>query len=160
MKKMKIYLDTSTVSYLDAHDCPDKMQDTHKLWEEIKANKFEVFLSNTTLEELERSPEPKRGIFKAYLGDIVYTAIPNSAEIDEVARMIINMGILKPKSHDDCMHIASAVVAECDVIVSWNFRHMVNVKTVRGVRAISISQGYKNIDIVAPPSVLTENEEE
>jgi len=161
MKKLKIYLDTSTVSYLEAQNYPDRMKETHKLWKEIKAEKFEVFLSDTTLKEIGRCSQPKLKVLTDYLGEIKHTIISDSDEIDELAQMIVDMGILKEKDYDDCMHIASAVVGDCDVIVSWNFKHMVNIKTVRGVRAITILQGYnKSIDIVAPPSVLSENEEE
>ena len=158
MKKLKIYLDTSTVSHLHAHDTPDKMKDTLKLWEDIKAGAFEVYLSETTLEEVGRCPEEKLKILMDYLNEIEYTEITDNDEIDEVAQMIIDMGILNEKSYDDCMHIASAVVGGCDVIVSWNFKHMVNVKTINGVRAITILQGYRGIDIVAPPSLIIESE--
>jgi predicted nucleic acid-binding protein len=156
MKKLKIYLDTSTISHLHAHDTPDKMKDTLALWQDIKAGKFEVFLSETTLEEVGRCPEEKLSILMSYLNEIEYIEISDNDEIDEVARMIVDMGILNAKSHDDCMHIASAIVGGCDIIVSWNFRHMVNIKTINGVRAIASLQGYRGIDIVAPPSMLTE----
>ena len=67
------------------------------------------------------------------------------------------MGILNPKSFDDCQHIAVAVVNDCDCIISWNFKHIVNIKTIRGVRAITNLEGYKGIDIINP-SVLLESE--
>jgi hypothetical protein len=88
----------------------------------------------------------------------MYSIIPGSDEIDDVAEMIINMGILNPKSIDDCTHIASAVVSGCDIIVSWNFKHMVNIKTIKGVRAITNLGNYGNIDIVSP-SMLLESED-
>jgi hypothetical protein len=69
------------------------------------------------------------------------------------------MKILTAKSFDDCIHIATAVVNECNYIVSWNFKHIVNVKTIRGVRAVTDLQGYKNIDIIQP-TMLIEHEEE
>lgn len=74
----------------------------------------------------------------------------------ELAQKIIDMGILKPKSFDDCQHIAAAVVYNCDCIISCNFKYIVNIKTIRGVRAITNLEGYKDIDIVNP-SVLLES---
>ena len=41
---------------------------------------------------------------------------------------------MKQKSFDDCQHIAAALLAGCVIIISWNFKHIVNVKTVRGVK--------------------------
>ena len=54
---------------------------------------------------------------------------------------------------------AAAVVSRCDCIVSWNFKHIANIKTIRGVRAITNLKGYKPIEILSP-SVLLESEEE
>jgi hypothetical protein len=51
---------------------------------------------------------------------------------NEIAGRFIDLGILKQSSFEDCRHIANAIVSGCDAIVSWNFRHIVNVKTQRG----------------------------
>ena len=67
----------------------------------------------------------------------------------------IDFGILKKKSFDDCQHIAAAILAGCDIITSWNFKHIVNVKTVRGVKIIITLEGYKDL-LIYPPSVLLE----
>ena len=64
------------------------------------------------------------------------------------------MGILTDKSFDDCTHIAVAIENECDIIVSWNFKHMVNIKTINGVRAITILKNQKNINILNPLTLL------
>ncbi len=79
-------------------------------------------------------------------------------EVSEIARQIIDAGILTEKSFDDCQHIGAAVVNDCDCIISWNFKHIVNIKTIRGVRSITNLQGYKMIEIWSP-SVLLESEE-
>ncbi len=55
---------------------------------------------------------------------------------------MIEIGILTQKSFDDCQHIGVAIINECDCIIPWNFKHIVNVKTIRGVRAI---QTWKDI---------------
>jgi hypothetical protein len=68
-------------------------------------------------------------------------------------------GILKQKSFDDCQHIAAAILSGCDIITSWNFKHIVNVKTVRGVKVITTLEGYKDL-MIYPPSVLLEEGED
>lgn len=75
----------------------------------------------------------------------------------ELAEKFIDFGILKRKSFDDCRHIASAILAGCDVIVSWNFKHIVNVKTMRGIKVITTLEGYKDL-LIYPPSALLEEE--
>lgn len=79
-------------------------------------------------------------------------------EVINVADTIIEIGILTQKSYDDCQHIGAAVVNGCDCILSWNFKHIVNIKTIRGVRAITNLNGYNSIQIWNP-STLLESEE-
>lgn len=76
----------------------------------------------------------------------------------DVVRQIIGMGILTEKSFDDCQHIGAAVVNECDCIVSWNFRHIVNIRTIRDVRAIANLKGYRQIEILSPSALLERDE--
>jgi predicted nucleic acid-binding protein len=158
MKKLKVYLDTSVISHLMQEDVPEKMADTLKLWDMFKEGKYEVYLSTVTLEEISDCPEPKRSRMLDYLEQIDYTPIEIIDDMSDVAEQIIDMGILTKKSYDDCQHIAAAVVYGCDCIISWNFKHIVNIKTIRGVRAIANLKGYKPIEILNP-SVLLESEE-
>ncbi len=94
---------------------------------------------------------------RKFLEQIKYTVLEITDEIETVANKIIDMGILTKKSYDDCQHIAAAVVTECNCIISWNFKHIVNIKTIHGVRAITNLTGYKAIDILSP-TVLLESE--
>lgn len=87
------------------------------------------------------------------MGRIDYTLIQISDSVVEIAEQIIEMGILTKKSYDDCQHIAAAIISECDCIISWNFKYIVNIKTIRGVRAITNLKGHKPIEILNP-SVL------
>ncbi len=157
MRKLKVYLDTSVISYLDQQDAPDRMMETHNLWNDFANGKYEVCLSQLTLDEVGKCEEPKRSVLYDYISDIDYIKLEITAEVLELAQKIIDIGILKPKSFDDCQHIATAVVHECDCIISWNFKHIVNIKTIRGVRAITNLEGYKGIEIFNP-SVLLEGE--
>ena len=157
MRKLKVYLDTSVISYLLQEDAPEKMADTRKLWEMFTEGKYDVYLSTVTLEEVAGCPEPKRSELRKFLEQIKYTVLEITDEMETVANKIIDMGILTKKSYDDCQHIAAAVVTECNCIISWNFKHIVNIKTIHGVRAITNLTGYKAIDILSP-TVLLESE--
>ena len=157
-RKLKVYLDTSVISHLMQEDVPEKMLHTRQLWKMFQNGVYEVCLSSLTLKEVSECPEPKRSLLRDYLKQIQYSIFEITQEVSEVARQIINMGVLTEKSFDDCQHIGAPVVNECDCIISWNFRHIVNLKTIRGVRAITNLEGYKPIEIWNP-SVLLESEE-
>ena len=158
MRKLKIYLDTSVISHLHQPDAPDKMNDTLALWEEIKAGEYQAVISEVTVRELMQCDEPKLTIMTDYLTEANLEVLAVNSEIDELAYEIIRRGILTPKSLDDCTHIAAAILNNCDIIVSWNFKHLVNIKTINGIRAITVSNNYKSIDIYTP-SVLLKGDE-
>ena len=158
MGKLRVYLDTSVISHLLQEDVPEKMADTRQLWEMFRNGKYDVYLSTVTLEELKGCSEPKQSQLFDYLGLIDYTLVQIDDNVADISQQIIEMGILTQKSYDDCQHIGAAIVSECDCIISWNFKHIVNIKTIRGVRAITNLKGHKPIEILNP-SVLLESEE-
>ena len=158
MRKLKVYLDTSVISYLEQEDAPEKMAETRQLWEMFKQGKYDAYLSTVTINEIQKCAEPKRSLLMEHLDEINYNLLDVSDEAIAVADKIIETGFLTNKSYDDCQHIGVAVVSGCNCILSWNFKHIVNVKTIRGVRAITSLEGYDPIEIWNP-SVLLESEE-
>lgn len=100
----------------------------------------------------------KKSLLKEYLSKINYQRVPIIEETEEIANEIINQGILNQKSFDDCIHIASAILNDCNIIISWNFKHMVNVDTINGIRRITFAKRYNNIDIYAPYVLLSEKD--
>lgn len=158
MHKMKVYLDTSTISYLEQEDVPEKMEQTRKLWKILQTGKYDVVISDLVLAEIDECKEPKKNKLKKHLLQIDYERVIITKETKQIANEIINEGILKPKSFNDCLHIASAILNDCNIIVSWNFKHMVNVDTINGVRKITFAKRYNNIDIYAPYVLLSKEE--
>jgi len=154
MRKQKIYLDTSVVSHLDQQDAPDKMNDTLAFWEEIKRGLYEVYISGVVIDELMKNVEPKQSILLSHLADIEYTVLTVDETVDALASKFIEHGILKEKSIDDCYHIAFAMRHGCDAIISWNFKHIYNIKTIRGVKIVSGITGYPEIAIYSPTILI------
>lgn len=74
-----------------------------------------------------------------------------------IALPVIDFGILREKSKDDCRHIAVAILTGCDIIVSWNFKQIVNPKTMRGVKMVTTSERYKDL-MICTPTMLVEGE--
>jgi predicted nucleic acid-binding protein len=157
MKRLKIYLDTSVISYLDQQDALERMAETHILWDKIKNGEFKAVISDITLSEINDCAEIKKNILFEYLAQINYELIETNENTLKIAGQFVNFGILQQKSFDDCQHIAAAIVSECDIIVSWNFKHIVNHKTMMGVKAITALEGFNDVLIYAP-SILTGGE--
>jgi len=158
VRKLKIYLDTSVISYLFADEVPEKKAETQKLWQDIISNKYDVYLSDTTLFEIMKCSQPKRDAMIAELEKIKYTHLEINDEVQFLTNEYINNGVLSPNSKDDCSHIAFAVSARCNVIVSWNFKHLVNYKTNSNVKIVNAIINYGEISIISP-TMLNESEE-
>jgi predicted nucleic acid-binding protein len=140
-------------------DALEKMEDTLRLWDMFKEGMYEVYISDIVISEISGCNEEKLQILMDYLNQIDYNIIETDEHTVELAEKFIDFGILKQKSFDDCQHIAAAILAGCDIITSWNFKHIVNVKTVRGVKVITTLGGYKDL-LIYPPSVLLESEDD
>ena len=159
INKIRVYLDTSIISYLDQQDMPDRMKATQKMWEIIKTNKFQVIISDLVFREIGECENQKRENLLAYLKEIDYEEYEVNTETDELANLIVDEGILRPKSIDDATHIAAAILSNANMILSWNFKHLVNYDTINGVRQICFKKHLNRIIDICSPYVLLENEE-
>lgn len=160
-KRIKIYLDTSVISYLKQDDAPEKMGATLQFWDQIKTrNDIEVYISDVTLAELSECHEPKLSVLQEKLKTLSFYLLEKDDAAEKLASQIIDLGILTHKSFDDCLHIAIAVLAACNYLVSWNFKHLVNIKTINGVRAITNLKGFSPIDIITPEMVIEGDDNE
>ena len=157
MNKIKIYLDTSVISHLEAEDTPEKKQDTVDFWLELIKGQYIVTISDLTIAELFKCPEPKRTLLFEHLSVIDYVEVQEIPETITLADEYLKYGVLNPKSRDDCRHIAIATITGCKYIVSWNFKHFVNIKTINKVQAVNKLMNYNEINIL-PPSMMLEGE--
>jgi predicted nucleic acid-binding protein len=158
MRKIKLYLDTSIISHLFADDTPDKMADTVRLWDDFTNGKYELYISDIVTNEVQHCPEPKRSQMLEKIRQIELTLLNETDEIKDLAIEYIKGGVLKEKSYDDCLHIAYAVIHHCDAIVSWNFKHLVNFRTIDKVRIVNAINRYKEISIISPTMLAEEDD--
>jgi len=154
--RKKIYLDTSVISCLRQEEVPQRMSDTLEFWEILKSGIYDVYISDVVIEELARCYEPRRSELFSLLAEIHFSTIDirKNEEIENIVDEIRNMHIIPPKYDDDRAHIAAAIYTRCNIIVSWNFKHLVNVKTIDGVRIICIENNLTPVDIYTPTMLL------
>jgi predicted nucleic acid-binding protein len=160
MKQLKLYLDTSVISHLVAPDTPEKMADTLMLWDNIKSNKYNILISDITFEELSRCSEPKKSVLNHYINEIDFENPIETNESGELLLHYLQYKVLSERNRDDLRHIALATVLACDIIVSWNFKHFVNINTINKVQAVNQLQGYPEIKILPPSMIIGGNNDE
>lgn len=151
MRRQRIYLDTSVLG-----GCFDP---EFKLWSlalvaDFRAGRFVPLLSDLLAAELERAPAFVRELYAELLA-LALPPQPLTAEADALAGQYAARGIVGPKFRNDLLHVALATVADADVIVSWNFRHIVRFDKIRAFNAVNLEAGYKPLAIHSPREVAT-----
>lgn len=155
MRKLRVYLDTSVISHLQQEDVPEKMRETLELWEQFKERQdIEVVISDLVIREISKCSEPKLSFLLGELARLDYTLVNVTEDEKGLADIYLQNGVLREKSLDDLTHIAIATLNDCRYIVSWNFKHFVNPKTIKAVNATNLSLNLSQVDISSPSTML------
>ena len=159
MKKLRIYLDTSVINFVFADDAPDFMRATIDFFENY-ANFYELYISDVVVLEIDRDPDiehRKELIAVLTKHRINMLSHDNVDEIRQLANRYIEKGVLPKRKMEDAMHVAYATVYEMDILLSWNFKHLANVKTEARILAVNVEEGYRYpLRLVSPLEVLHE----
>ena len=158
MRRIKIYLDTSVISYLDQLDSPEKMQRTQELWDVFKNDEYDICISETVLDELYKCPEDKLNRLTFFLGQIRYTVLRENDASLELAEGYIQENVLTRKHYLDLVHLSLATVNYCHILLSWNFSHIVQHRTMTGVNITNKKFGYGELMLLSPFSFRCEEE--
>ena len=148
--KPRIYVDTSVIG-----GCLDDefREQSTQLFEVFRQGDATMLISNITLDELEDAPPPVRQA--ANIVPPEHTEIlAVSREARELADAYISGDALGGANRADALHIALATLARADVLVSWNFRHMVNWRRIRAYNEVNRQNGYPAIDIRTPEEIV------
>ena len=147
--KPKVYLDTSVISALFDERTPERLMMTSVLWS--KLNEYDVFISELVLEELERANEQVR--IKMFSAVKDFSVLKLSKEAEKLADIYVKQEIFPEKYFDDALHVAQASVNQIGILVSWNFTHLVKLKTRRMVAIVNLSTNFIPVEIVSPPEL-------
>ncbi|MDR0868184.1 MAG: PIN domain-containing protein [Planctomycetota bacterium] len=161
LRKPTIYLETSIINYLFDDDKPEKQRDTRRLWNEIKAEKYTVVISDAVMFEINKCPPEfaeKQQKMIDEIGRINYSEIKvmERPEALDLANAYIDAGGLPPRCKMDTLHIAAATLANCDFILSWNFTHIVKLKAMQAVKKVNADWLCKSLEILSPTIFLGE----
>jgi predicted nucleic acid-binding protein len=161
MRKTKVYLDTSIISFYFAEDSPEKTAVTKKFFDkELVKGTYEVMLSEITAGELSDCPNLQlRDKMLKFVKNLPSTVFPLTPEVARIAKEFVDEGYIPVKYQEDALHIAFALVLDADYIVSWNFKHIVKLKTKKAVRIIALKEGLKEIEIITPEEVVEDDDE-
>jgi predicted nucleic acid-binding protein len=154
--KPKIYIETTIFSYyfLEEKERRQDRMDTVELIREIDEGRFDAFISNIVIAEIDRCLEPKRTNMVKLINDHPIYILEGLPGYIELAEKYISEKVIPVRKRNDALHIAIAAVNGLDVLVSWNCKHIVRYKTKKLVNIINEIVGYKRIDFNTPREVI------
>jgi predicted nucleic acid-binding protein len=153
-----MYLETTVFNFKFAEDSPDKKSDAIKLFDEIGAGKYIAYTSNYVLQELLKAKDPKRSAMVGLIEQYGVKLLEADKIAETLADKYVSEGIIPQKYRTDGIHIAMATINDLDIIVSYNFQHIVKLKTITGTGNINLREGYRRIGIYSPTEVIEDDE--
>ncbi|MDD5090828.1 MAG: PIN domain-containing protein [Candidatus Wallbacteria bacterium] len=161
MKKLKIYLDTSVISFHFADDAPEYRDITIDFFKH-NSRSYDLFISDVVMLEINANPDlaMKRkmlDLIRDFKIKILEPTKQQETEIQTIAERYIKDKIIPQKKKEDAYHIAFATCFEIEILLSWNFKHLANVKKNLVVIGVNRSIGYtKDIRLCNPLEVMDE----
>jgi predicted nucleic acid-binding protein len=110
-------------------------------------------VSAILFEEIARSPEDLRERLEEEVSRARPEVLRITEDIETLARQYVEAKAVSQKYIDDARHIAAASYWSVDAVVSWNFRHMVNLQKKHLYQSVNLREGHRLIDIISPPEV-------
>lgn len=152
---LEIYLETSVPNFLFCNDAPDKRAATEELFEQIQGGHFQAFISDLYMDEIGRVTSDLlryqlAGVPRVYGLEILAV----TKECRELARAYVDSGAFTAKNLMDALHVAVAVLGDCDRIVSWNFQHIVRDWTMVRIAEVNIQRELGPVLICTPEEVI------
>ncbi len=153
-RKLKIYVDTSVIG-----GCYDRefAKWSKPLMNEFKQGSKFIMLSDITLEELKHAPENVKEMIKDIPVENIISVILNP-EASELANRYIKEKAVSKTYFNDSLHIAIATVNLAHILVSWNYKHIVNISRIRLYNSVNLKYGYPELEIRTPMEVLDEKD--
>ena len=148
--KQRFYFDTSVFG--GVYDVEFE-EDTLQLFEMVKMGHIICVYSNLTESEIIDAPKRVNDYFENIKANYAEKVVVTQ-EILELATTYIAEKVVGETSFDDCVHIATATLYQADVLVSWNFKHIVNIYRIKGYNTINLRKGYNYINIHSPKEII------
>lgn len=144
------YLDTSVIGgYFD----DEFRQATRTFWSQLLKGACRAMLSTLTLEELAQAPKEVRHLAEK-LPETCYSVLEVTDEVQALADRYVVEGVVGQAYRTDAVHVAAATVGEVKAIISWNYKHLVNLRRIEEFNGVNLLMGYRPIDIRTPEEVI------
>lgn len=147
-RPLRAYVDTSVFG--GVHDDEFRVG-SQRFFRAVREGAFTILSSQPLAIEISRAPDNVRSTFDAYRAEA--EVLDTTDEAESLAEAYMNAKVVPAASRIDALHVALASVARADLIVSWNFKHLVQLRRIRAFHAVNLLHGYPLIEIRSPLEV-------
>jgi hypothetical protein len=152
-RPLRVYVDTSVFG--GVHD-EEFREPSERFFAAIRGGAFVVLVSEVLALEITSAPDFVQHTFEAHRAHA--EALEITDEATALAEAYLAAGVVPATSRVDALHVALASVARADAVVSWNFKHLVQLRRIRGFHAVNVLRGYPLIEIRSPLEVIDDEE--
>jgi len=124
-----------------------------RFFEQVRDGTFVLVVSDVTIRELAPAPQYVKSLLDTVPADQV-EEVGSSEESKRLQSAYLAAGVVGPACENDADHIAVATIAKVDIIVSWNFKHIVHYEKIMGYEGINTRLGYRSPRIYSPYEVI------
>ena len=153
---MRLYLDTSVFGALFDLEPPGRIERTNMFFRATEQRGDSLYISDVVLDEIADAPMRLKPSLERVLREAQPRVLSESPESLRLAEAYVASRVVPARFRDDARHVSVASVAAVDALVSWNFRHLVNLRRKRLFHSVNVRLGYPQIDIISPEEALYE----
>jgi len=157
MRKLKLYLETSVWNFCFADDAPEKKEITLKFFNQVKQGEYEIFISDVVFREIAKASEEKNAQLSELIAEYQPQELYANDDVLLLAEKYIQEGALPERAEFDSQHAAIATFHEIDALISWNLKHLANLKRMKKINSVNLKEGYlKRLELMTPMEVSYE----
>ena len=150
---MRVYADSSVFGGTEDKEFA---KESRAFFDLVREGRFHLVISALVRDELLDAPSGVTQLYEEM--DTMAEVVEITEDVIRLARAYVDAGVVTAKWQDDATHVALASVARCELIVSWNFRHIVHFQKIPRYNAVNVLQGYAPVAIHSPMEMISDEE--
>ena len=155
-RQFRVFVDNSVFGGVFDDEFAD---DSKRFFEQVGAGRFIILVSEILLREILNAPTHVQEV----LSSLPHDQLENVAVTPEAIALTeayLQAGVVSPRWRDDAAQIAMASIAKADLLLSWNFRHIVNFDKIRWFNSVNLARGYGLLDVRCPKEIQDESSDQ
>ena len=155
MKKLKLYIETSTWNFVFAEDAPEKMAIAKEFFNLVAKGVYEIYASEVVMAEVNRASADIKTKLIGLINKHKPVMLDLTQDAERLADTYMERRIIPEKKVEDGLHVAIATLEELDAVVRWNYQHLANLRKSELFYSVNLSRGFhKKVEIITPWEVV------